>query len=158
MVRSEQIMEDGKKVDVMDELINYSAFENMSTVSTSFSKSLEKSILELTSESKTDIYMTDIFRKFGKYKNVQHQIKRMILENKILIYETIPDSIKRNDFKSQKVELVDTTISRWVDLAAQPCLTCSIVTECKIDNPVSPANCQEFEQWLDLELELDTTI
>jgi hypothetical protein len=150
-------VEDGKKVDVMDELINYSAFENMSSVSTSFSKSLEKSILELAQEHK-DIYMTDIFNKFGNYKNVQHQIKRMILENKILIYETIPNSINNNDFESQKVELVDTTISRWVDLAAQPCLTCSIVTECKIDNPISPATCQEFEQWLDLELELDASI
>ncbi len=130
---------------------NASAFR--SDIPTSFNDSLAKSIMDLVQESQ-EILMSDIIQRFGAYSQVHNQIKRLILDNKLVLYETSPNSILNQDFHNQKISMVDQSLSQWLDMAAQPCLTCATTNECAIGNPVSPATCDEFNVWLVEEIEL----
>ena len=135
------------------DLSNASAFGNYNKVSTSFADGLEKSILELA-ESRSNLLMSEVLERFGNYSTVHNQIKRLVLENKLVLYEREEKSIELNDFKKQELRLTDPTQSEWIDLSAQPCLTCPIFNECGLENPVSPATCAEFNTWIDEEIEL----
>ena len=129
------------------------AFEKFNTVATSFVDGLEYSIIELAKKSE-NLLMSEVLDRFGNYQKVHETFKRLVLENKLVIYELEADSIQTNKFESQEIKLSDPNLSKWIDLSAQPCLTCSIFNECAIENPVSPASCIEFEAWLGEELEL----
>jgi len=98
--------------------------------------------------------MSEILERFGNYSTVRNQVKRLVLENKLVLYELEEKSIEENNFKKQELRMTDPDQSEWIDLTAQPCLTCPIYNECGLDNPVSPATCQEFNTWLDEEIEL----
>lgn len=139
--------------DPAEEISEYYAFTSLNTISTSFNDGLEKSIIELVNTT-DDLYMSDIFERFGNYETVHKQLKKLVLDNKIVLYEMQPGSFENNVWDQQKVKAVDLSVSRWIDLAAQPCLTCSIINECSINNPVSSATCEEFNNWLMEEIEL----
>ncbi len=148
-------MSDGiYKINEEFELRDLVAFQSLKSISTTYLDGLEKSILELA-KSREELYMSDIINRFGNYPNVRKKVKRLMLENKIRLYETRPNSIENRDFEHQKLELVDKSISQWILIGGQPCLTCSLVEKCKIGNPVSPANCDEFNQWLEEEIQLE---
>ncbi|MHA2502741.1 MAG: hypothetical protein ACXAE3_07725 [Candidatus Kariarchaeaceae archaeon] len=135
------------------DLSNAKAFGNYNNVSTSFEDGLEKSIMELASQQK-DLLMSDILSRFGNYSTVHKQVKRLVLDNKLVLHELTQNSILENNFKMQQLRLTDPDNTDWIDLSAQPCLTCPIFNECGLENPVSPATCQEFNQWLGEEIEI----
>jgi len=65
------------------------------------------------------------------------------------------NSYNNKSYELQKITVSDPSSSKWLDLAAQPCLTCPIYNECDINNPVSPSSCVEFEAWLTEEIDLE---
>ncbi|MCY3410902.1 MAG: hypothetical protein INQ03_04610 [Candidatus Heimdallarchaeota archaeon] len=130
-----------------------SAFSSLNNIPTSYNDGLAKSILDMV-ESKDTLYVSEIIDRFGNYSTVHNQVKRLILDNKLVLYETAENSIVNNEYENQKVKKVDQSLSQWLDLAAQPCLTCSHTSECAIENPVNPASCEEFNAWLIEEIEL----
>jgi len=139
------------------ELRETTAFGNLGKIATSYTDGLEKSILDLVYKQ-NDLVMSDILNKFGNYPNVHRQVKKLLLENKLVLYELEPNSVVSEIFESQQIKLVNPEVSKWVDLgAAQPCLTCFEIKECSMDNPLSPATCQDFENWLQEEIELEFT-
>ncbi|MHA2249214.1 MAG: hypothetical protein ACXAD7_02575 [Candidatus Kariarchaeaceae archaeon] len=137
------------------DVTNTSAFGTFNSVATSFTGGLEHSIIELA-KSSDELLMSDVLDRFGNYPQVHTQIKKLLLENKLVMYELENDSIQAKNFEAQVLKLVNPNLSSWIDLAAQPCLTCSIFNECAIENPVSPSSCIEFEAWLQEEIELET--
>lgn len=136
------------------ELSNTSAFGNFNNVSTSFSKGLENSIIEMV-KSNSKIHMSEILEKFGNYPQVLKSVNRLILDNKIVLYELQENSYNSNLYDLQELKIADPSQSKWLDLSAQPCLTCQIYNECDINNPVSPANCEELNTWIQEEIELE---
>jgi len=146
-------MSDENNSPIDFDLSNASAFGNYNTVATTFAEGLEKSILELA-QNNSSILMSDILERFGNYSTVHEQVKRLVLENRLVLYELEEKSIEQNNFKKQQLRLTNPDKSEWIDLTAQPCLTCPIYNECGLENPVSPATCQEFNTWLDEEIEL----
>lgn len=147
-------MEDEKET-FDDYYKNISAFSSLSDISTSYNDGLAKSILEMVQEKDDQLYMSDILEKFGSYNSVHHQVKRLLLDNKLILYETSPNSIVNNDYENQRIKVVEQTLSEWLDMAAQPCLTCAHTNECAIENPVSPVTCEEFGVWLQEEIDLE---
>ncbi len=130
-----------------------SAFGNYEKVATSFIMGLEKSIISLVKE-KQKVMMTDIIAIYGNYKKVHDCVKRLVLENKLILHEHEYHSIENERYDKQELRITRPEESEWIDLTAQPCLTCPIANECGIDNPVSPSTCAEFNTWLGEEIEL----
>jgi hypothetical protein len=147
-------MSDEFKTNLKFELSNAHAFGNYNKISTSFADGLEKSIIELA-YTEQKLLMSDILERFGNYPKVHQQVKRLVLENKLVLRELEDNSLNENNYRKQQIELARPELSKWVDLAAQPCLTCPIYNECGLDNPVSPATCVEFNDWLDAEIDLE---
>jgi len=144
------------KFDLYNEKTNYSYAEfqralvsqDVSKVSTSFQQNLEYSILELVSDLEV-VSLKQITDRYGDYKQVHNKVKEMLLEGKILTLDSQTDDEKLN------IKIVDSDNTFWNPMNAQPCLTCPIMSECGIENPVSPAICDDFEEWLDAEIKLD---
>ena len=132
----------------------HNAFGHYNNVATSFNKGLENSIIELAGQA-DKLLMSEVIEKFGNYPQVYKSVNRLLLDNKIVLDELEDNSYPMKKYSKQLITLSDPSLSQWLDLAAQPCLTCSIFSECDINNPVSPANCEEFEEWLDEEIELN---
>ena len=147
-------MEDNNKIE--DSYLSDSvAFKSLSDISTSYHDGLTRSILDMVETSDGSLTMENVLEKFGQYETVHAQLKKLLLDNRLVLYETAPNSIANRDFRNQQIKKVDNTLSSWIDLAAQPCLTCAYVSECAIDNPVSPASCEEFNAWLVEEVDLE---
>ncbi len=122
-------------------------------ISTTFEENLEQGILDMLSKYKV-APLTEVTKRFGDYPQVHNKLKDLVLENKIFMYEKkvmVEDRLK----VEKTVKIVDPNASSWNPFNAQPCLTCMIMSECKVGNPVSPATCQEFQEWLDFEIELE---
>ncbi|MHA2032474.1 MAG: hypothetical protein ACW99A_21725 [Candidatus Kariarchaeaceae archaeon] len=136
------------------ELSKTTAFGQYNNVATSFNKGLENSIIELAGRT-DNLLMSDVIEKFGNYPQVHQSVNRLLLDNKIILNELEDSSYPMKVYTKQLITLSDPSLSQWLDLAAQPCLTCPIFSECDINNPVSPANCDEFEEWLSEEIELE---
>lgn len=135
------------------EVTNTNAFGQYTNVATSFNKGLENSIIELVSNS-GKLLMSDVIEKFGDYPQVHKSVNKLLLANKIVLDELEEKSYPMKRFDKQLIKLSDPSLSQWLDLAAQPCLTCSIFSECDIKNPVNPATCEEFAEWLEEEVQL----
>lgn len=135
------------------DLSNTNAFGHYTNVATSFNKGLEISIMELAGQT-DNLLMSDVIKQFGNYPQVYKSVNRLLLDNKIVLDELEENSYPMKKYSKQLITLSDPSLSQWLDLAAQPCLTCPIFSECDINNPVSPANCEEFENWLNEEIEL----
>ncbi len=125
--------------------------QDVSRVSTSFDKNLEYSILELVSDLEV-ASLRQVTDKYGDFKQVHQKIKEMLLEGKILTYES---ELEGDQYEKQKIKIVDYENTFWDSMNAQPCLTCPILSECGIENPVSPAMCDDFAEWLEAEIKLD---
>ncbi|MHA2170241.1 MAG: hypothetical protein ACXAB7_10145 [Candidatus Kariarchaeaceae archaeon] len=136
------------------DLSNTNAFERFNSVTTSFTDGLENSIIELA-KTKDKLLMSDVLNRFGNYPQVHDRVKRLLLENKLVRRELHAHSVETKKFDALELKIADPSLSKWVDLAAQPCLTCPIFNECAIENPVSPASCEEFEDWLQEEIQLE---
>ena len=120
------------------------------TVETSFDKNLEIEILALFEKTK-ELKESEILERFGQYKQVKNKVKSLILEGKVMAYR----KPKNNDSYTKMIRIVDPKKTAWMSINAQPCLTCDIVGECGLENPVSPARCDMFIDWLDSEISLD---
>ncbi|MCH8905676.1 MAG: hypothetical protein IH840_01195 [Candidatus Heimdallarchaeota archaeon] len=136
------------------DLTNTTAFGKFNTVATSFNDGLESSILELAKNDE-NLLVSHIFEKFGNYPQVHKSVNKLLLENKLVLYELDKDSFQEKRFDQQHLKLARHDLSQWVDMAAQPCLTCPIYSECGLNNPVSVSTCEEFEAWLQEEIELE---
>jgi len=141
------------KTDKINAYGNTKAFDKFNKVSTSFSDGLERSIVELAKKD-NKLLLSDVFEKFGNYPKVHKSVNKLLLKNEIIINELEKDSFVSKKYNLQEIRTTKKDLSKWVDLSAQPCLTCPIFNECELNNPVSPANCDEFETWLHEEIEL----
>lgn len=122
-------------------------------VSTTFEENLEQSIMDLLNKYK-ETSLNEVTKHFGDYPQVHNKLKDLVLENKIFMYER--KIVVEDHLETQKqVKIVDPNASSWNPFNAQPCLTCQIISECQLGNPVSPATCQEFQEWLEFEIELE---
>ncbi|OLS24017.1 MAG: hypothetical protein HeimC2_24080 [Candidatus Heimdallarchaeota archaeon LC_2] len=136
------------------EITNTNAFGQYTNVAITFDKGLENSIIELVS-SNGNLLMSDVLEKFGNYLQVHKSVNKLLLSNRIVVNELEEKSYPMKKYDKQLITLSDPNLSQWLDLAAQPCLTCPIFSECDIKNPVSPATCQEFAEWLEEEVQLE---
>lgn len=136
------------------DISNTNAFGQYTNVATTFNKGLENSIIELVS-SNGKLLMSDVLDKFGNYPQVHKSVNKLLLSNRIVVDELEEKSYPMKKFEKQLITLSDPTLSQWLDLAAQPCLTCQIFSECGIKNPVNPATCEEFAEWLEEEVQLE---
>jgi hypothetical protein len=148
--------------------IDYSNFDKsmkpqgMSNVKTTFSSNLEEGIMGLLTKYKQTT-LKQITDHFGDYVQVHTKLKDMILDGKILTYEVNKDNItgeitnqpNYHPYELKIIKIVDPDKSFWNHMNAQPCLTCPIMSECSIDNPVSPATCDDFQDWLQSEIDLE---
>ncbi len=130
---------------------NFSDKRSKDNISTSFESNLEAGILDLLNKYK-DTTLTEVTKQFGNYEKVHDKLKDLMLQNKILIYKS---EIDQEQGIQKKIKLVDPSQSIWESFNAQPCLTCPIMSECKIGNPVSPATCEELQEWIEYEIELE---
>ncbi len=122
-------------------------------INTTYESNLEQSILDLLNKCR-ETTLTEVTAKFGDYPQVHNKLKDLVLENKIFMYESKVKTEDRLEIE-KKVKIVDPNASSWNPFNAQPCLTCMIMSECQLGNPVSPATCQEFQEWLEFEIEFE---
>lgn len=123
------------------------------SINTSFSGYLVQSILQLI-ESENSASLRKVTERYGNFPQVHEKIKEMCLENKIFLYFANKDETDKS-FDNMIYKIVDENKSIWNPFNAQPCLTCPIMDECGIENPVSPATCEEFQFWLEAEIDLE---
>lgn len=126
--------------------------QGMNNVKTTFSDNLEESIIQLV-EKYEQTTLKQITDKFGDYSQVHSKLKDMVLDGKILTYDVRGKDL--HPYEMKIIKMVDPEKSFWNHMNAQPCLTCPIMSECSIDNPVSPSTCDDFQDWLQAEIDLE---
>ncbi|MDH5402749.1 MAG: hypothetical protein OEZ01_00685 [Candidatus Heimdallarchaeota archaeon] len=121
----------------------------------SFEAGIEGKIYDLIKDKK-NLKLSDILDKYGDQPVTHNQIKKLLLENKLIMYELNPTTDNDSDYHKQEIKFADHTLSQWVNLSSQPCIMCEHFVECEIGNPISPTSCSELNQWIDDEIEFDS--
>ena len=115
---------------------------------TDFSTGLEKGILERVMKN-PGLRYKDILSEFGDYSAVHNTIKNMIIKNQIYF---LPAD---DSFDNPIIKTPNPALSEWDTMNAEPCFTCPYIDECSIGNESrNPVTCQEFNDWIDEEVQL----
>ncbi len=108
-----------------------------------YGKALGDEIFELISRTKNQqLLHREVLDILGNHDTVIQKIDELLYNNKIL---KIP--VELGNVKDFVLLIPKKENTGWLTMLC-PCFTCIHITECEINNPVTPVSCKTFNEWL----------